>query len=333
MNLKYIDIHSHLNLKPLSENTEAVLAKMRTEGIGTITVGTGIKTSQEAIRIAENNPGLCWATVGIHPTDGDEVFVVDEFLKLAQHPCVVAIGETGLDYAFFVRKWSERTQKKISSKAESGGGSETLETFTEDLKHKQVELFKKHIELAMHVGKPLMLHVRASNGTDDAYYDALQILNLYQPSLLPASNQRGEEGEGRAASPGGVSALENTQIQHTSALTGTSSSRGGKFRANFHFFSGSKQCMLDIVSAGYTISVDGPITFTDQYDDMIRACPIESIMCETDAPFAAPMPYRGKICEPWMVIEVAKKIADIKELDQELVRKQLLKNTQDFFGI
>jgi TatD DNase family protein len=263
MNLQYIDIHSHLNLPPLSENKEAILAKMREMNIGTITVGTDKKTSQMAIEIAEQNPDTCFATVGFHPCDGfipNHSSDWDELEQLARHAKVVAIGETGLDYF--------RDQ-------------------SDELKAQQTWIFKKHIELAVKVNKPLMLHVRSSKGTDDAYYDALIILK-------------------------------------SESYTG---------RANFHFFSGSTQCMLDITAAGFTVSVDGPITFSHDYDDMIRACPIESLMIETDAPFAAPIPYRGKPCEPWMVVEVAKKVAELKELDVETVRVQLLKNAQIFFSI
>ncbi len=263
MNLQYIDIHSHLNLEPLSENQEVILQRMREGGVGTITVGTGLETSKMAIEIAEKNSNLCWATVGFHPCDGhvpDSESDWDEMKQLASHAQVVAIGETGLDY---FRDQSPET------------------------KEKQVEIFKKHIALAVSVNKPLMLHVRASKGTDDAYYNALEIL-------------KSEQYAGRA---------------------------------NFHFFSGSKQCMLDIVAAGFTISVDGPITFTNEYDEMIIACPIESIMIETDAPFAAPVPYRGKPCEPWMVVEVAKKIAELKEMELETLRLQLLENAKKFLGI
>jgi TatD DNase family protein len=190
----------------------------------------------------------------------------EDLEQLAHHPKVVAIGETGLDY---FRDQSEAT------------------------KQKQVELFKKHIELAMRVNKPLMLHVRASKGTDDAYYDALEILGT---SLV--------SGEGQ-----------------------------GVRSANFHFFSGSKKCMQDIVAAGFTISVDGPITFSSDYDEMIKAVPFDKIMIETDAPFAAPAPYRGKTCEPWMVIEIAHKIAELKGLDLEVVRTQVLDNTVRFFNL
>lgn len=291
MNLSYIDIHSHLNLPPLSEQQEAILAKMREVNVGTITVGTDMKTSQMAIDIAEANPDLCFATVGFHPADGyvpnhDSDWA--DLEKFARHEKVVAIGETGLDYF--------RDQSN-------------------EIKTEQSWIFKRHIELALRVGKPLMLHVRSSKGTDDAYYDALQILKEF---VIPAS-----EPESRVL----------PQDPWIPDQVRDDTTKNTKLRANFHFFSGSKQCMLDIVAVGFTVSVDGPITFSHDYDDMIRACPIESLMIETDAPFAAPVPYRGKPCEPWMVVEVVKKVAELKEIDTETVRVQMLENTQTFFGI
>ncbi len=267
MQFQYFDIHSHLNLSPLSEKKGEILVRMRELGVGTITVGTGIGTSRDAIRIADENPGLCYATVGVHPCDAPDHVITEndwaEIENLARNPRVVAIGETGLDYFHLSKEESKAVEEK----------------------EKQKIIFQKHIEIAVNVGKPLMLHVRSSKGTDDAYYDALEILKDFS------------------------------------------------VKANFHFFSGSKECMKKIVAAGFTISVDGPITFSHDYDDMIRACPIESIMAETDAPYAAPMPYRGKTCEPWMVIEIVKKIAELKSLPFETVQKQLLENTSRFFGI
>jgi TatD family hydrolase len=420
MTIKYFDIHSHLNLPPLSENKEAIVAKMKELGVATITVGTGLETSHEAVRIAEENPELCWATVGIHPCDipspalpkgkgaapgyltgsgfsikelmmkakemrsdptlaearmwsvlkGDNMgvhfrqqhiidrFIVDfvcltkkliieidggvhinqqerdrerseilellgfkvlrfsndqvlsqlesviaeiknyllvtkedslpfgkgrgwdDLCKLATHPKVVAIGETGLDY---------------------------FHEDTPESRKIQEDIFKKHISLAEKVKKPLMLHVRASKGSDNAYYDALEILKNSSASQ-EASSEALSFREGGRRQPPGVS-------------------------ANFHFFSGSSACMEAIIAAGYTVSVDGPITFSRDYDEMIKAVPLESLMIETDAPFAAPVPYRGKPCEPWMVIEVAKKIAELKELNEDVVRQQLLTNSRNFFGI
>ena len=447
MKLTHIDIHSHLNLSPLYDRREEILERMREDGIGTITVGTGLQTSQRAVEIAEQNPGLCWATVGVHPCDiptqtlpkgegfapgyltgndnkiesllkkakemrksptqTEEIIweilrdeklgfqfrrqhIIDHFIidfvclkkgliieidgdihdlqkerdierdnrlkelgfsilrfsndnilsdidmviskiketikfssqvspllwggvrgedlnlggafddewsqicRLATHPSVVAIGETGLDY---------------------------FHDDTPEMCDVQTEVFKKHIELAVSVNKPLMLHVRSSRGSDDVYYDALEILNEYAQSPSPAKG-RVEVGFDDKT-PSGLSA--------TSPFA-----KGGNaqhIRANFHFFSGSRQCMQDIVAAGYTVSVDGPITFVAEYDEMIAACPLDKLVIETDAPYAAPKPYRGKTCEPWMVVHVAERIAEIKGLPLETVRLQLLQNSKEFFGI
>lgn len=104
-------------------------------------------------------------------------------------------------------------------------------------------------------------------------------------------------------------------------------------RANFHFFVGNVEIAKQIIELGGTMSFDGPITFTTEYDDVIRFIPLESMHAETDAPFAAPAPYRGKTCESWMVKEVVKKIAEVKGLDLETVRLQLLENAKNFFKL
>lgn len=104
-------------------------------------------------------------------------------------------------------------------------------------------------------------------------------------------------------------------------------------KVNFHFFVGDVTIAKRILAIGGTMSFDGPITFTTDYDEVLAYVPIESIHAETDAPFAAPAPYRGQKCEPWMVMEVIKKIALIKELPLEEVATQLRANAKSFFGI
>jgi TatD DNase family protein len=101
-------------------------------------------------------------------------------------------------------------------------------------------------------------------------------------------------------------------------------------KANFHFFVGNIEIAKKIIALGLTMSFDGPITFSRDYDELIKFLPIESIMCETDAPFAAPVPYRGKECEPWMVEEVYKKIAEIKNLPNDVIIEQINKNVAIF---
>lgn len=253
------DVHSHLNLKQFDADRDAVIARMKEEGVQTITVGVDLTTSREAVALAEQYPGVLFACIGQHPTDNAvEQFDTDAYLQLGKHSSVVAVGECGLDYYR-----DEKTETKAAQK----------------------ELFLKHIELAKALNKPLMIHARPSKGNMDAYEDALDILE-----------------------------------QHD-------------IRANFHFFVGDTTIAARIVKNGWTVSYDGPITFSSDYDDVIRSIPIGSIMSETDAPFAAPAPYRGQRCEPWMVGEVVKKIAELKEMTVEDTQTQLRENVKRVFGV
>ncbi len=282
MQFNHFDIHSHLNLKPLYEGRADILARMREQEIGTITVGVDYQTSKMAIDLAQENPDILWATVGMHPTDNStEEFEYEKYLELAQNSKVVAIGETGLDYF----RLDASRQELVA-----------------EIKQKQKELFKKHIELALAVRKPLMIHARPSKGSMDAYEDVIEILEQ-DASTSPQPSPNLGEGE----------------IQ--------------RIHANFHFFVGDTTIARRIVENGWTMSFDGPITFSCDYDDVIRSIPLENIMTETDAPFAAPEPYRGKTCEPWMVSEIVKKIAEIKNLPLEVVQKALLENAGRVFDI
>ncbi len=108
---------------------------------------------------------------------------------------------------------------------------------------------------------------------------------------------------------------------------------GDKLRGNIHFFSGDVDIAKRYLDLGFTMSFTGVITFTKDYDEVIKYIPLDKLMSETDAPFVAPVPYRGKRCEPLYVKEVVKRIAEIKELDEEEVKKAMVENAQKFFRI
>lgn len=269
MDLKYIDIHSHLNLKPL-KGDEAVLRRMVEHQVGSIIIGVDLETSQEAIDLAEQH-GFLWAGIGMHPTDNTkEVFDLEKYKAFAMHPRVVCIGECGLDYY--------RDQN-------------------EDTKISQRKLFRQHIDIALAAGKPLMIHARPSKGSMDAYEDVLNILEQYKKDIIKGG--------------GDASAL----------------------RANFHFFVGNLEIAKRALALGFTMSFDGPITFARDYDEVIRFLPIESIMAETDAPFAAPIPYRGGTSEPYMVTEIIKKISELKNISFDSASEKILENTKSFFNL
>lgn len=102
---------------------------------------------------------------------------------------------------------------------------------------------------------------------------------------------------------------------------------------NVHFFAGSVDDARRFFDIGYTISVTGVITFTHDYDDVVRFAPLDMIHAETDAPYVTPVPYRGTRNEPLHVREVYRRIADIKGEDPEAVRMQLVSNAARLYGI
>jgi len=266
MNLKYIDIHSHLNLDPLSNNIESIIEDMKKEDVGTITVGVDYNTSKMALDLANKYSDMLWATVGQHPNDSrEEIFDYNKYLELARNDKVVAIGECGLDYYRLK------------------GNEEEKEFETE----RQKDLFKEHIKLAKEIGKPLMIHARPRVNSMDAYHNVINILEK-----------------------------EN--------FTG---------HANFHFFVGDIEIAKKIIDKNWSVSFDGPITFSPDYDEVIKMLPIENIMTETDAPFASPVPFRGQTNYPQYVKYIYQKIALIKGLNEEEARLALINNAKRVFNL
>ena len=102
---------------------------------------------------------------------------------------------------------------------------------------------------------------------------------------------------------------------------------------NVHFYAGTYEEAKSFFELGGTISFTGVITFAKVYEDIVRAVPLELIHGETDCPYVAPVPHRGRRAEPWMVQEVYKKIAAIRGEDEDLVRGQLLENARRFYNL
>jgi len=104
-------------------------------------------------------------------------------------------------------------------------------------------------------------------------------------------------------------------------------------RANFHFFAGTLSDLKDITARGYSVSFTGVVTFTRDYDELVRIAPISHIMSETDCPFVPPAPYRGRRNEPVYVIQTIKAIARIRGENEDTVAQQMLDNAKKFFKL
>ena len=106
-----------------------------------------------------------------------------------------------------------------------------------------------------------------------------------------------------------------------------------KGRGNIHFYAGTYEQAKKFFEIGFTVSFTGVITFAKDYEEVVRAVPLELLHAETDSPYVAPVPFRGKRCEPLYVIEVVKKIAELKKLPLDEVSEQLLKNAEELYGV
>jgi TatD DNase family protein len=130
-------------------------------------------------------------------------------------------------------------------------------------------------------------------------------------------------------SKGSMDAYEDmlTLLEEAKKLHGT------RLRGNAHFFVGDIEIAKRFVDIGFTMSFSGVITFTKDYDDVVRFLPITMILAETDSPYATPAPFRGKRNSPMYVQEVVAKIAVLRREPFEEVRVQLLENVKRVFDL
>jgi TatD DNase family protein len=158
----------------------------------------------------------------------------------------------------------------------------------------QKKVLLKHIVLAKEFNVPLILHSRNSkDGKQDAYEQILEILK----------NQRIKESKNQG------------------------------IRGVIHCFGGNLEQAQEFLKLGFYIGFTGVITFpkTEVLADVIKNAPLEKILVETDCPYLAPNPHRGKRNIPQYVEFVAKKIAEIKEVDYNEIREQTVKNAIKLF--
>lgn len=264
MTFEYFDIHSHLYFKDYDKDREHQIEKLHKAKVGTITIGTDYDTSKIAVEMAKKHSHL-FACIGQHPGDLKQDSVFDDRLNhLADNTKVVAIGECGLDYF-------------------------RMDADDLELKSIQKTIFEYHIDLALEKSLPLMLHIRSSKGTEDAYNDALTILG------------------------------------HHANIS------GNLLKGNVHFFAGSAEVLKRFLAIGFTVSFTGVITFTDDFNELIKSTPLSSIMAETDSPFVAPVPHRKERNSPEYVSFIVEKIAEIRGEPVEVIKEAIMANIKTCF--
>lgn len=233
----FIDSHCHLDFPDLVKDIDAILDKMRANDVThALCVSVQLETFQNVLELAEKHDNL-FASVGVHPDyELENEPTQSELVRLAQHPKVVAIGETGLDYY----------------------------RLTGNLDW-QRDRFRTHIRAAIQSGKPLIIHTRS------AADDTLCIM-----------------AEENAGNIGGV----------------------------MHCFTENLQVAEAAIEMGFYISFSGIVTFKNAtaIKEVARSIPLEKILIETDSPYLAPTPHRGKTNQPAFVKHVAEEIALLRNI-------------------
>lgn len=246
--MRFTDSHCHLTMA----DAQPLIARAREQGVrGFVVPGTKLDDSARAVAMAKENDAV-WAAVGFHPheaKDCDESAFA-EIERLAREPRVVAIGEVGLDYHY------------MHSPREA-----------------QMDVFRRHIDLAARLDLPVIVHNRQSSD------DMLRILT------------------------------------------------GGK--AILHSFTESYEVAARLLDRGFFISFSGIVTFrsAEPLRECARKLPHDRVLIETDTPYLAPVPFRGRENEPAYVSKVAELLATLWNVPVEQVAETTTANFERAFSV
>ena len=237
-----VDSHCHLDFPDFTDDLDGVVTRAKDAGIGwMLTIGTHITKFDQVRAVAERFDNI-WCTVGIHPHEAAREPETDavQLQTLAEHPKVIGLGETGLDY-FYEKSPREEQQRN----------------------------FRSHIQAARETGLPLIVHAR------NADVDTADIL---------------EEEYAKGAFPGLL-----------------------------HCFSSGPGLAKRALDLGFYISFSGIVTFknAEEVRRVAKDVPLKQLLVETDAPYLAPVPNRGKTNEPAFTALTAAKVAELKGLKAE----------------
>jgi TatD DNase family protein len=252
-----IDSHCHLDHDPLFNNLTDVVQRSKDVGINKLlTICTTFESFEKIKLLVEQDP-IIYGTYGIHPHETEKNIVDKDKIinNVKNNKKIIGIGETGLDF-FYNHSNRER----------------------------QIKSFKEHIEAAIVLNKPVIVHSR------NAEKETFKILKSYN--------------------------AENLKIL-------------------MHCFTGSLEFSKELLALGSFFSASGIITFKNsaELQNTFKTIPLEKLLIETDSPYLAPIPMRGKKNEPSFIKYTAEKLSIIKNKSVEEIIKFTTKNFNDLFDI
>lgn len=246
------------------------------------------------------------------------VAVINVGTKLSTSQRAVEIAEAADNCYAIIGLHPIQTTKQDHDEDEIGEGGKPFVSAGEDF---DVEAFR---ELAKHpkvvgIGECGLDYYRCDASThaiqEEQFIKQIELANELQLPLM--IHTRDVAGNSASASTTGRNVYDDVYdiLKQYAKVPG-----------NIHFYAGTYEQAKKFWNMGFTTSFTGVITFAKDYEEVIKNAPLEMIHAETDCPYVAPVPYRGKRAEPWMVKEVYKKIAEIRGEDEEQIREQLIRN-------
>ena len=250
-----IDSHCHLDHAPLFDNLNDILNRSKEVGIKKLLT---ICTTLESFKNIENIltiDDMIYGTFGIHPheTENNDVSKITIIESIKKNPKLIGVGETGLDFYYNHSK-----------------------------KNKQIDSFKKHIEAAIEINLPIIVH---SRNAEEETFNILNEYKKHKPKIL------------------------------------------------MHCFTGTYKFYRQMEELDSYFSASGIITFNSSKDlqNTLSKIPNNKLLVETDSPFLAPVPMRGKKNEPSFIKYTLKKLADIKNIDVSEIVSLTTKNFNNLF--
>ena len=250
-----IDSHCHLDHAPLFDNLNDILNRSKEVGIKKLlTICTTLESLKNIENILTIDDMIC-GTFGIHPheTENNDVPKITIIESIKKNPKLIGVGETGLDFYYNHSK-----------------------------KNKQIESFKKHIEAAIEINLPIIVH---SRNAEEETFNILNEYKKHKPKIL------------------------------------------------MHCFTGTYKFYRQMEELDSYFSASGIITFDSSKDlqNTLSKIPNNKLLVETDSPFLAPVPMRGKKNEPSFIKYTLKKLADIKNIDVSEMVSLTTKNFNNLF--
>lgn len=288
-----IDVHSHIQFPAYDEDRESVIERAKNAGVKMLAVGTQASTSEAAIKLSHQYPDDIWATVGYHPNH-----------------CMRMPEQSSMRKAHVNGFWHHDSK-------------EQKEAVPEKFDIERLRKLAQNPKVAA-IGECGLDYYRLVESGKEKVKSIQKEVFLQQVELAKELNKalmihcRPSKGTDDAYED----LLNLSQKSHVKGQMSI-----------IHFYVGSLEITKKLVATGFNFTFGGVITFTKDYDESIKYIPLDRILLETDCPYVAPAPHRGKRNEPAYIIETAKKMAEIKNLDLSVVSETIYRNTLSVFKI